>query len=130
MEMNLEKPKLRSAAKSRTAVHSAPLCEMKEMLPGRGMRAEKLAFRRTLGKGLITPRQLGPIMRTPASRQMATMRSSMARPSGPTSRKPAETMTMPFTPRATASCTDCSAALGGRITMPRSSGSGMSLIEG
>jgi len=101
--MNLEKPKLRSAAKSRTAVQSAPLWEMKEMLPALGMRAEKLAFSRTAGRGLMTPRQLGPISRTPASRQTDTMRSSISRPSGPTSRKPAETMTIPLTPWATAS---------------------------
>ena len=129
MEMNFEKPKLRSAAKSRTAVHSAPLWEMNETFPALGMRAEKLAFKRTAGSGLMTPRQFGPISRTPASRQVATRRSSIARPSGPISRNPAETMTMPLTPFATASWTDCSAAFGGRMTMPRSISSGISVRD-
>ncbi len=64
MEMNFEKPKSRSAAKSRTAVQSAPLWEMNEMFPQAGIRREKLAFRLTSGRGLITPRQLGPTRRT------------------------------------------------------------------
>jgi hypothetical protein len=68
---------------------------MKEMRPAAGIRAEKLAFSRIDDTGLITPRQFGPMTRTPASRQMATIWFSIASPSPPTSRKPAETMMIP-----------------------------------
>ena len=45
------------------------------------MRAEKLALSRMSGLGLITPRQLGPTTRTPASLQRATIWSSISSPS-------------------------------------------------
>ena len=54
------------------------------------MRAEKLAFKLTVGIGLITPRQLGPTSLTPASLHMATILFSISRPSPPTSLKPAD----------------------------------------
>jgi hypothetical protein len=120
MEMNLEKPKSRSPAKSSTAVHKAPLWEMNETLPALGMRAEKLALRRTSDSGLITPRQLGPTRRTPLSRQIAMIFFSISRPSPPTSLNPAETMTTPLTPFSMASCTDWMAILGGTMIMARS----------
>jgi len=71
IEINLENPNSRSAAKSRTAVQSAPLCEIKDILPGAGMRAEKLAFNFTAVSGLITPKQFGPTRRILAFWQMA-----------------------------------------------------------
>ena len=93
------------------------------------MRAEKLAFKDTLGEGLITPRQLGPTSRTPASVHNSLIRRSISAPSPPTSLKPAETMTMPFTPLVMHSFTEPRAALGGRMIMARSMGSGMAEME-
>jgi len=130
MEMNFEKPKSRSAAKSRTAVQSAPLWEMKEMLPQAGILREKLAFRLTSGRGLITPRQFGPTRRTLASLQRETIRFSISSPSPPTSRNPAETITIPLTPFSIASCTAPPQSFGGRMMMARSTLSAIALIEG
>ena len=62
------------------------------------MRAEKLAFKLTVGIGLITPRQLGPTSLTFASLHLATILFSISSPSPPTSLKPAETITNPFIP--------------------------------
>jgi len=78
-------------------VHKAPLWEINEISPLVGIREEKLALRLTEEIGLITPRQFGPTKRTPAFLQMAAILFSISRPSSPTSRKPAETITIPFT---------------------------------
>ena len=51
------------------------------MFPQMGIRLEKLAFRLTFGRGLMTPRQLGPTSRTPAFLQSETIRFSISRPS-------------------------------------------------
>ncbi len=128
--MNFENPKSLSAAKSRTAAHNAPLCEIKEIFPGFGIRLEKLALRLTEERGLITPRQLGPTTRTPAFLQIDTISFSISRPSPPTSRKPAETITIPFTPFSIASLIALSATLGGRIIIARSTSPGMSEMFG
>ena len=120
MEINFENPKSRSAAKSRTAVHKAPLWDIKEILPGFGMRAEKLAFSSTSGRGLMTTRQLGPTSRMPASLQIETIRFSISAPRSPTSRNPADTTTIPLTPDSAASLTASRASRGGRMSMARS----------
>ena len=130
MDINFENPNSLSAAKSRTAVQSAPLWDIKETFPEAGMRVEKLALSRTAGSGLITPRQLGPTTRMSASLQMETIRFSISSPSWPTSRKPAETITIPLIPFSTASFTAFSAGFGGRIIIARSTASGISPIEG
>ena len=57
------------------------------------------------GRGLITPRQLGPTRRTLAALQRETIRFSISSPFPPTSRKPAETITIPLTPFSIASST-------------------------
>ncbi len=98
---------------------------MNDTLPGSGMREEKLAFSDTLGDGLITPRQLGPTRRTPALRHSSLICVSILAPSPPTSLNPAETMTMPLTPLVMHSWTEARAALGGRMIMARSMGSGI-----
>jgi len=86
-ELGKSEPSVR--AKSRTAVQSAPLWEMKEMFPGWASGRKKLAFMLTLGRGLMTPRQFGPTTRTPASRQIETILFSASNPFFPTSRNPA-----------------------------------------
>ena len=61
METKALKPTISLRLQSRTAVHSAPLWLMKPTMPGRAMAVAKVAFRPE--SGLITPRQLGPMMR-------------------------------------------------------------------
>jgi len=78
----------------------------------------------------MTPRQLGPTSRIPASRQIAVICSSILRPSPPTSLKPADTITIPLIPIRADSITAFRASGGGRMMIPRSTGSGMSEIAG
>ena len=56
--MNLEKPMFSPRAQSRMAVHSAPDCEKKAMLPAGGVPAAKVALSPV--PVLLRPRQLGP----------------------------------------------------------------------
>ena len=111
-------------------MQSAPLWEMKEMLPLTGILLEKLAFMLTSETGLITPRQLGPMSRTFASLQRARIWFSISNPSPPTSRNPAETITIPPTPFSIASSTALRQARGGRMTMARSTSSVIALTVG
>ena len=73
------------------ATHSAPDWEMTEILPGGGSDGANVAF--IWWCVLSTPRQFGPIIRTPCDRQSSTSSFSASAPSAPTSLKPA-VMTM------------------------------------
>ena len=61
IETKALKPTIPRRLQSSMAVHRAPLWLMKPTLPGRAMPAAKVALRPV--SGLITPRQLGPMMR-------------------------------------------------------------------
>ena len=78
-------------------MHSAPLWLMKPT-DFRGARwpVAKVAFRPV--SGLITPRQLGPMMRMLPRRASAIIWRSSSAPSGPISLKPAEITIAPRTP--------------------------------
>src|SRR5437660_12282600 len=90
----------------------------------------KEALSLTAGSALITPRQLGPIIRIDYLWAIEkTWRSSSAR-SGPTSLKPAEIMTSPFTPFFPDSSTTLGPTGAGTITTARSTHLGGSRTDG
>ena len=88
IEMNDEKPRLRSDAFSSSASPSAPLCEEKAIGPGGSARGPKVAF--SDGAATAMPRQFGPTRRPPCARTSASSCSWRSRPSSPISAKPAE----------------------------------------
>ena len=59
----LARPKRRSRAREITAKPRAPLCELKARLPAGGKTGANDAFKEIRGSVLISPRQLGPIIR-------------------------------------------------------------------
>ncbi len=90
------KPAPSRRLQSRMAVMSAPDWPMKLTRPLLAMPAANVALRPDMG--LITPRQLGPMMRMPYSLALATRSRSSLAPSSPTSLKPAEMTTAVGTP--------------------------------
>jgi hypothetical protein len=125
---NALKPTISFRLQSSTAVHSAPLWLMKPTEPGRAMAVAKVAF--IPESGLITPRQLGPMMRMLAFCASTSNWRSMAAPSGPISLKPAEITIAPCTPLAPHSAISPGMEAGGVTTTARSTGSGISETEG
>ena len=95
---------------------SAPDCEDMAMLPGSGYTGENEPFMLTAALVLMTPRQLGPIMRMPARRTIDRSSFSRALPSGPVSEKPALMTTMPRTPFST-HCWTTSSTMAAGTTM-------------
>ncbi|MCY1359989.1 hypothetical protein D9M69_465950 [compost metagenome] len=85
--------------------------------PGAG---EKVAY--TWRAMFMKPRQLGPTSRTPAARALSPSRACAAAPSAPTSAKPEENSTTPFTPAAMASSSAPSTSADGTARMARSTG--------
>ena len=73
-------------ATDRTAVASAPLCSAMPTGPAVSGGGMPRANTGDLDWALRKPRQLGPSSTMPCSRALATMASSSARPSSPTSR--------------------------------------------
>jgi len=111
-------------AKSRTAVHKAPLWEMNAMLPAAGMARAKLAFSFTCGSVLIAPRQFGPTIacRTSGDRLDVLLAFDSG---GPDFTKPADMMIaplMPFWPH----CSRPSRKPPGKTRIAKSTSSGMS----
>ena len=100
IETNWVRPIPRSAATFKIATPSAPDWLTKPIEPARAGVGAKVALRRTSGAVLITPMQLGPIIRTPARRTVSRSVLSSAAPSGPVSAKPAVITTNPPTPLA------------------------------
>ena len=96
-ETKLEMPMPRRALSSMSEMPSAPDCVMNATLPGLASTGAKMAFIRTAGLVLATPMQLGPTMRMPYRLAVLTSPASMARPSGPSSAKPALITTRPPT---------------------------------
>ena len=89
------------------------------------MRAvEKVAKKRV--STLSRPSELGPTMRTPAAWHRAISRSCRARPSGPTSAKPAVSTCTQRTPLRMQSLRAASTPATGTATMAWSTGPGMS----
>src|SRR6056297_2196670 len=78
---------------SRIAVHNAPLCDIKAILPGRAILLEKLTF--NLRDGLIKPRQFGPIILMLYFLKLPEICSVSFSPSSPISVKPAEISKIP-----------------------------------
>jgi hypothetical protein len=92
------KPKFRFGERSRMAVQMAPLWEMKASFPRWGIRAANVPFKPIPGQ--ITPRQLGPMTRSPPALASFLILSSIALPCSPASLPPAEMTTAPPTPAA------------------------------
>ncbi len=85
IETNWVSPMPSVAATFRIATPSAPDWLTKPIEPGRAWVGEKVASSEISGAVLITPMQLGPIIRTPAARTRALSFISSARPSAPVS---------------------------------------------
>ena len=128
IERNALKPTCSRRLQSRIAVQIAPLWLTSATLPGRAIVVAKVAF--NPARGLITPRQLGPMMRMrPRLASSSTWRSSSA-PALPASLKPAEMMIAPFTPAATHSRTTPGTVLAGVTITARSTLSGTAATVG
>ena len=108
----------------------APDWLMKLEGPGGGMVGAKVAFSETPSSVLRRPMQLGPTSRIPKSRQTPASRRSRSAPSGPTSLKPAEMTTTPFTPFSPHSRTTSRTCSLGTTTTARSTGPGMCPTDG
>ncbi len=100
------------------------------MFPAGGYTGEKVPFMLTFAEVLRSPRQLGPIMRIPASRTMSSNSRSRAAPSAPISEKPAEMTTIPRTPAETQSRATSSTCSAGTTMKARSTSSGTSDTRG
>ena len=99
---------------------------MNAMRPAGGGSGANVASRRTAGSVFAMPMQFGPTSRMPAARHVRTSASCRARPSSPTSAKPAEMTTSartPLRPHASAAATTRSA---GTTSTARSTGPGTS----
>src|ERR1700674_4894897 len=81
-----------------TASPRAPLCDMKPTRPRGGVAGPNVAFIETSGAMLITPMQLGPTSRMPASRQTAINSAWRLASSSPDSANPEEITTRLLTP--------------------------------
>ena len=103
IERNALKPTCSRRLQSRMAVQIAPLWLTSATLPGRAMALAKVAFNPLIG--LMTPRQLGPIIRMRPRRASSSTWRSRSAPAFPDSLKPADIMMAPFTPAATQSRT-------------------------
>ena len=66
IDTNAERPRPLASARSSTASPRAPLCEEKPIFPVGNARGAKVALRRTDAEAM--PRQFGPTMRAPCSR--------------------------------------------------------------
>ncbi len=126
--MKLWKPMSSLMTQSRTAVPSAPLWEMKPILPPIGMTAAKLRLRGI--EVLISPRQLGPWIRIPYFSAISKSFPSRTAPSCPVSLKPADMTTRALTPFIPHSSVTCSTLAAGIETTTRSTSPGTSRIEG
>ena len=86
-------------------------------MPWGGQVGANVASSATAGSALSRPRQLGPTMRIPAARTLASIASWIARPASPVSAKPAVMINTAFTPVATqSSITAGTCAAGTTIT--------------
>ena len=110
------------------AVHRAPLWLKKPTVPGRAIWAANVAL--SPRRGLITPRQLGPISRIRPRRACSSTWRSSSAPSGPISLNPAEMMIAPLTPASTHSPITSGTVGAGVTTTARSTGSGTAAIAG
>ena len=90
-ETTLEKPTLLGCAQSSIAVHIAPDCETRPMVPGSGAAMREGRVQPVAGR--MMPRQFGPMSRRRWRRAFSSIARSSAAPAGPVSAKPPE-MTM------------------------------------
>ncbi len=125
-----ERPRETRRAWAMTATPRAPLWEHIAARPGGGGAGAKVALRRTRGSVAAIPRQLGPTMRMPCSRAVATTSSWRRLPSSPLSANPAETMTRPFTPMRPHDATISWTCEAGTAMTARSTASGTSSMDG
>ena len=99
-ETNDDSPRPSRSAASMIATPRPPLCDMKPTRPGIAWRAPNVALSRTPGLVFSTPRQLGPTIRMPASRQTSSSSCWRRSPSSPASANPAEITSSARTPAA------------------------------
>ena len=135
METKLLKPMFSCIAQSRIAEPSAPLWDMKAILPGLGILSTNVAF--SFVRGRITPMQFGPPFTSSASilaRSLpyfffnSRILSSSALPFAPVSLKPAETIIAPFTPAFPHSSMTAGTVFAGVAIMAKSTVSGICSI--
>ena len=127
--MNVERPRPRLLTFSRIAEPSAPDWQKKPARPPGGITVESEALSEIAGSVLMTPRQLGPISRSPYERERPSSRRCRCRPASPVSANPAEITTRPWTPLAAQSSTTSSTTSAGTATTATSTSSGISLTE-
>ncbi len=123
-ETKCEKPRPTSRAASSIATPTAPEWEPNATAPGSAGAGVNDASMRTSLAVLITPMQLGPIIRTPAARTRPSIARSTRAPASPPSRKPAVMTTRPPTPTPRHSSIAAGTASRGTITTARSGGPG------
>src|SRR6202011_1566020 len=113
-----------------TASPRAPLCDMKPTRPRGGVAGPKVAFIETSGAMLITPMQLGPTSRIPASRHTASSSAWRLEPSPPDSANPEEITTRLLTPFFAHWRALPTTWIAGTATTARSTGPGISRTVG
>ena len=129
VETQAENPTFRSTDQSRIPVTRAPDCDRKARPPGKAITGEKLAFRPLAGRR--APRQLGPTMRRFGNSLRTDLSSSsISRPAGPASRKPAEMTIMPRPPSSPNSRASPGTVGAGVQTTTRSGTTGSDASEG
>ena len=130
MAANDEAPRPASPMWSSSAPPIVPDSDRRATGPGRGLGVAKVAWSRTAGSVLMTPRQLGPSSRTPKRRAARSVAADRAVPSGPDSAKPAEMTMTACTPLRPHSSTMPGTSAAGTTTMARSTGPSTSAMPG
>src|SRR5262249_46355714 len=82
-ETNDDSPTPRRLAASMIAIPRPPLCDMNPTPPGTAVGGANVAFSRTRGEVLSTPRELGPTIRIPAARHTSSSSCWRAAPPAP-----------------------------------------------
>ena len=98
------------------------------MLPAGKLCGANVAF--SPGPAEKMPRQFGPISRAPCARTLASSCSWRRTPSAPVSAKPAEITQSALVPFCSAASASSSTDSPGRQNTARSTGSGMSAMDG
>ena len=112
------------------AAPNAPLWDTKPTVPAGTSARPKVAVSEISGSELTTPMQFGPTSRIPLARQTSSSSPSRASPAGPASAKPAVMTSSADTPASPQLRATSGTLAAGTATIARSTGSGMSLIDG
>ena len=130
MAANDDAPSPASPMRSSSAPPIVPDSDSRATGPGPASGVANVAWRRTAGSVLITPRQLGPSSRMPKRRAIRRAAADSAAPSGPDSAKPAEITITARTPLRPHSRTTSGTSAAGTTTTARSTGPSMASRDG